>query len=127
MDENRSLLPHTLVIENRNKLTVTGATDIGSFSDESVIIFTDYGEITIQGNSLQVTKLSVDSGEFCAQGNIISVGYTEKMQKNSSIFSKVSKLLDFFVFNKCFIREKPIYILLPNSLLVISFLFLFES
>lgn len=89
MEENRPLLPHTLLIENRNKLTVTGATDIGSFNEESVIIFTDYGEITIQGNSLQVTKLSVDSGEFCAQGNIISVGYTEKMQKNSSIFSKV--------------------------------------
>ena len=91
MDENRSLLPHTLVIENRNKLTVTGATDIGSFSDESVIIFTDYGEITIQGNSLQVTKLSIDSGEFCAQGNIFSVGYTERIQKASSIFSKVFK------------------------------------
>ena len=89
MEENRALLPHTLVIENRNKLTVTGATDIGSFDEESVIIFTDYGEITIQGNSLQVTRLSVDSGEFCAQGNIISVGYVEKIQKNSSIFSKV--------------------------------------
>ncbi len=89
MEENRPLLPHTLVIENRNKITVTGATDIGSFNDESVIIFTDYGEITIQGNSLQVTKLSIDSGEFCAEGNIVSVGYTERIHKNSSIFSKV--------------------------------------
>ncbi len=89
MEENRTLLPHTLVIENRNKLTVTGATDIGSFNEESVTIFTDYGEITIQGNSLQVTKLSIDSGEFCTQGNIDSVVYTNRIQKNSSIFSRV--------------------------------------
>lgn len=89
MEENRPLLPHTLLIENRNRITLTGATDIGSFNDESVIVFTDYGEITIQGNSLQVTKLSIDSGEFCAEGNIIAVSYTDRVQKNSSIFSKV--------------------------------------
>ncbi len=89
MDENKILLPHTLVIENRNKLVVTGATDIGSFNEESVTVFTDYGEITIQGNALQVTKLSIDSGEFCVQGNIISVGYTDRIQKSSSIFSRV--------------------------------------
>ena len=57
MDENKTLLPHTLLIENRNRITVTVATDIGSFNEESVTVFTDYGEITIQGNSLQVTKL----------------------------------------------------------------------
>ena len=89
MEENTPLLPHTLVIENRNRITVTGATDIGSFNEENVIIFTDYGEITIQGNSLQVTKLSVDSGDFCAQGNIVSVTYTDRIQKSTSIFSKV--------------------------------------
>lgn len=89
MEENKTLLPHTMVIENRNKLTVTGVTDIGSFSDESVTIFTDYGEITIQGNSLQVTMLSIDNGEFCAQGNIVSVVYADRIQKTSSIFSKV--------------------------------------
>lgn len=89
MEENRPLQPHTLLIENRNKITVTGATDIGSFNEECVIIFTDYGEISIQGNSLQVTRLSVDSGDFCAQGNIVSVAYTDRIQKTNSFFSKV--------------------------------------
>ena len=89
MEENKPLLPHSLVIENRNKLIVTGATDIGSFNEDGVIIFTDYGEIAIQGNSLQVIKLSIESGEFCVIGNINSVVYSDRIQKTSSIFSRV--------------------------------------
>lgn len=91
MEDNRALLPHTFLIENRNKITLTGVTDIGSFDEENIVVFTHYGEINIHGEALQVSNVNIDSGDFSAEGTVISIAYTEKIHKPSSIFSKVFK------------------------------------
>lgn len=89
MDEKIISLPHTLYIDNRNKLVLTGVTDVGSFNEENLQIITSLGEITVCGEELQVTKLSLESGEMTVDGRIISVSYSDAPKKGSGFFGRV--------------------------------------
>ena len=41
--------PHTLVIEDRKRLSVSGVTDVESFDEETVALATELGELIIHG------------------------------------------------------------------------------
>ena len=90
MEDTNIGMPHTLYIDNRNKLTLTGVTDVGSFNEDSLRIETNLGEINISGTDLQVSKLSLESGEVTVEGKINSVVYSETVRKGGAgFFSRV--------------------------------------
>lgn len=82
-----------VILENREKLTITGVLDVLSFDDQIVILETELGLLTIKGENLRINKLSLDSEEVIIEGEIINLGYTEKDldKKNTSIFGKIFK------------------------------------
>ena len=82
-----------LILENREKLNVSGVLDVLSFDDQIVIIETELGLLTVKGNDLKINKLSIDTEEVIVEGDICNLGYSEKnnMTKDSSIFSKIFK------------------------------------
>lgn len=82
-----------VILENREKLTITGVLDVLSFDDQIVILETELGLLTIKGENLRINKLSLDSEEVIIEGEIINLGYTEKDldRKNTSIFGKIFK------------------------------------
>ena len=47
-----------LILENREKLSVSGVLDVLSFDDQVVIIETELGLLTIKGENLRINKLS---------------------------------------------------------------------
>ena len=89
MDENTARKSHTLQIENRNKITLSGITDVGSFNEDTVQLESDLGGLEIRGENLQVTKLSLEDGDVSVEGKISSVAYTEPAVKNTGFFSRV--------------------------------------
>lgn len=89
-DEKRiQSLPHNLVLEDRRMLTVSGVSDVDSFDEETVIVFTDLGELTIRGSNLHINRLSVEVGELTVEGNISALIYAEDTRKNGGFFSRV--------------------------------------
>ena len=89
-DEKRiQSLPHNLVLEDRRMLTVSGVSDVDSFDEETVVVFTDLGELTIRGNNLHINRLSVEVGELTVEGNISALIYSEDTRKNGGFFSRV--------------------------------------
>ncbi len=44
-------MPHHLVLEDRRALTVSGVSDVDSFDELTVIIYTDLGELTVKGGA----------------------------------------------------------------------------
>ena len=89
MDENTVGKRHTLQIENRNKITLSGITDVGSFNEETVQLESDLGGLEIRGENLQVTKLSLEEGDVSVEGKISSVAYTEPAVKSTGFFARV--------------------------------------
>ncbi|MDK2801578.1 MAG: hypothetical protein PWP27_2551 [Clostridiales bacterium] len=66
-----------LMLENREKLSVSGVVDVESFDEESVILHTQLGVLIIKGEELHINKLNIESGELIIEGDIISCTYTE--------------------------------------------------
>ncbi|MBQ2848699.1 MAG: sporulation protein YabP [Clostridia bacterium] len=89
-DEKRmNALPHNLVLEDRRMLTVSGVSDVDSFDEETVVVFTDLGELTVRGTNLHINRLSVEVGELTVEGNIAALIYSNETPKSGGFFSKV--------------------------------------
>lgn len=82
-------MPHNLVLEDRKMLTVSGVSDVDSFDEQTVIVFTDMGELTVRGSNLHINRLSVDVGELTVEGNIAALIYSDEAPKNGGFFSRV--------------------------------------
>ena len=89
-EEKRSIkLPHNIVMEDRKTLMITGVSDVDSFDDQTVVVYTDLGELTVRGNNLHIGKLSVETGELNITGNIYALGYTDDREKGGGLFGKL--------------------------------------
>lgn len=82
-------LPHSIIMEDRRKLSVTGVTDIDSFDEQTIIAITDMGEITIRGWNLHITKLNLEQTELLVDGEISSLTYTDTRPQAKGFFAKV--------------------------------------
>ena len=82
-----------IILENREKLNVTGVLDVFSFDDQIIIVQTELGLLTIKGENLKINKLSLDTSDFVVDGNISSLNYTNSdvAKKSQNIFSKIFK------------------------------------
>ena len=56
-----------LILENRNKLSVSGVKDVLSFDDQVVIMETELGLLTVKGENLIINKLSIDTSEIIVE------------------------------------------------------------
>ena len=83
-----------IILENREKLNITGILDVFSFDDQMIIIETELGLLTIKGENLKINKLSLDTSDFTVDGRISSLIYSnsdDNIKKGKSIFSKIFK------------------------------------
>ena len=77
-----------IVLENREKLNITGVLDVLSFDDQIVILETELGLLTVKGENLRINKLSLDTSEVTVDGEIAQLAYSEKesIEKSSGGF-----------------------------------------
>jgi sporulation protein YabP len=95
MEENKKTNSfQNIVLENREILNVTGINDVFSFDDQIIIIETELGLLTIKGEDLKISKLSLDTSDFVVDGKINSLTYSSSEtvnKKNKNILSKIFK------------------------------------
>ena len=72
---NKKMPVHNLILEGRSKLSVSGVTDVDRFDENTVLLYTSMGELTVSGTDLHVNDLSVESGEMNIEGEINSIVY----------------------------------------------------
>ena len=70
-------LPHKVTLDERKRLTLTGATEVIRFSDELVELTTSQGSAIIQGSDLKLKCLSLDDGTVVIQGWINGIYYED--------------------------------------------------
>ena len=96
VDERKTIntaVIQNLILENRGKLSISGVLDVLSFDDQVIMVETELGLLTIKGEGLRITKLSIDTSEVIVEGNISYLAYSNKeVEKNKgSIISKIFK------------------------------------
>ncbi len=81
--------PHSVIMEDRKKLSISGVTDIDSFDEQTVIAITEMGELTIRGWNLHITRLNLEQSELIVDGEISSLTYTDTRPQAKGFFAKV--------------------------------------
>ena len=96
--EERKSLSNTviqnLVLENREKLSISGVLDVLSFDDQVIIVETELGLLNVKGENLRINKLSIDTSEVVVEGDVYSMVYSEKdanKKTGTSLLGKIFK------------------------------------
>jgi len=83
-------MPHNIILEDRRLLTVSGVSDVDSFDERTVTVFTDMGELVVRGSDLHINRLSVELGELLLEGRVVSLTYQDEAPKGAGgFFGKV--------------------------------------
>ena len=82
---------HTLCLESRNKLTLTGIEDVISFDENGLLLQTTEGTLTVDGSDIHIVTLSVEDGELMVEGRICGLYYVDKSTKKSGFFARKSE------------------------------------
>lgn len=83
---------HKVALTNRQTCLLTGVKDVLSFDVREVILETEQGMLTIRGEDLHVSRLSLDSGEVDLDGRVDSLIYSDisgGTRKGESLFTKL--------------------------------------
>ena len=96
IEERKSMSGATiqnLILENRQKLSISGVLDVLSFDDQIVIVETELGLLNVKGENLRINKLSIDTSEVIIEGDIYSLLYSDKSsdKKGNSLIGKIFK------------------------------------
>lgn len=67
-----------VVLENREKLSISGVIDVLSFDDQVVILDTELGMLTVKGENIRINKLSLDTSDVVIEGDISNINYNDK-------------------------------------------------
>ena len=78
---------HTLMLDNRSRLSLTGVEDVSGFNEEAVSVRTTDGTLIIRGSGLHIDELNLDSGDVSIEGRVDAMQYIGNGSK-----SKLSKL-----------------------------------
>ena len=77
---------HSIIIENRKEIRIEGVEEVGSFDEECVSLSTTCGDLTVEGNGLQVSTLDVERGFVRVSGTVSGVYYSDYEQKKRRKF-----------------------------------------
>jgi sporulation protein YabP len=77
MPQTQSAMPHTLILQQRSSLSVTGVRRVLHCDETSAALETGDGTLHLVGAQLSVTALDLDVGEASLSGRIDALEYTE--------------------------------------------------
>lgn len=81
--------PHTVTLENRRSLVITGVSRVLSCDETGALLQTPQGNLTVGGQEMQVSELSVRTGEVRISGKIEYLQYAENKQSAGGVFSRL--------------------------------------
>ncbi len=68
---------HDLTLRGRQKLILTGVTEVVSFEESGAVLNTELGTLLVQGRDLQLKNLSTDAGQLAVEGTVSALAYEE--------------------------------------------------
>ncbi|MGI6161212.1 MAG: sporulation protein YabP [Christensenellales bacterium] len=83
-DETRPVArAHSVIIDNRSKVVITGVKDVDSFNENEIILLSEAGYITLVGFDLHLSKLTLEEGKLVVEGEIMSLEYRDAEENRS--------------------------------------------
>ena len=83
--------PHNLIVENRRTVTATGVTRVLSYDENSASLETQQGGLIIGGQGIQVSELSIQTGELKIYGQIEYLQYSDPKPGAGGFFRRLGR------------------------------------
>ena len=87
-EERMKEMPHTIILEGREKLSVSGVIDVQSFDEEQVLLETVRGMLVVRGQGLHVERLQLEAVELIVEGEVGSLEYDDSVQQRGGKLSR---------------------------------------
>ncbi|MDR1939260.1 MAG: YabP/YqfC family sporulation protein [Clostridiales bacterium] len=81
---------HSLHVDNNKKLTASGVVNVKSYNDKEINLILSEYILVVNGEGLNIDKLSVDDGSVVVDGLILSLRYL-KTAERGSFFKRLTK------------------------------------
>ena len=82
-DKLNQMISHHLILQNREKLSVSGVQDVENFDDREIVAVTSHGKLTVTGSGLHMGRLSLEEGELAIEGIIDALEYSADSGRGS--------------------------------------------
>lgn len=79
---------HYVRIDGRKKIELSAIEDVISFDENSVVLGSTAGVISIEGTDLHILKMNVEGGEMIIEGRVNALMYIDKTVKKNGLFRK---------------------------------------
>lgn len=80
---------HSIQIDARERMTVTGVNDVECFNDQEIELVTDVGALRVEGEGLHMTGLSLEDGLVTIEGLVIAIEYGDDPAERGSLISRL--------------------------------------
>lgn len=88
-DERNREMPHTVILEGREKLSISGVVDVQSFDEEQILLETVRGMLVVRGQGLHVERLQLEAGELIVEGEIGLIEYDDSAQPRGGLLGRL--------------------------------------
>lgn len=88
-NENKNI-PQGIIIQDRRQANISGVIDVGSMDENTVVLETVLGELTVKGEELRIISFSGETGDLIMTGTVFTVAYTDSTRKGG-FFSRIIK------------------------------------
>ncbi len=75
MDEKRE---HSIMLVDRQNLSLQGVQHVDNFDDDTIVLLTTMGPLTVRGHNLRIEALDLEQGRFVASGEFDALQYGKK-------------------------------------------------
>jgi len=86
MEDERKIGNHQLSLEGRRLLQASGVLDVDSFDEKTVVILTEQGVLTVEGEDLHINHLNVENGDIVIEGTVEALHYADLKEKGGGLF-----------------------------------------
>ncbi|MBE6993125.1 MAG: sporulation protein YabP [Ruminococcaceae bacterium] len=79
----------SVILEGRQRLSLTGVSDVLSFDEREISAETAEGMLLVTGDELHVERLSLDAGDLIITGRVDGLEYVGDKRQKSGFWSKL--------------------------------------
>lgn len=80
---------HKIVLVDRGRLEVTGVAEVESFDENTIVMSTSQGGLTVRGDGLHIETLSLDGGALKVEGTVESLSYEDRAEDAGGFWSRL--------------------------------------
>lgn len=74
---------HSLSLEARERLSISGVSDVSGFDESLIVLTTVQGDLTVRGQGLHIDKIDLEQGRIEVRGHIQELSYEEPAPSGS--------------------------------------------